>query len=629
MTTVAPLIPIADFFTSPAATGGSISPDGTKIAYLAPEKGRLNVWIRGLDTEDAVCVTHDHHRDVHSYHWTDDPRWLLYTQDGDGDENWHVLRVDLEHPDAPAVDLTPGPQVRTLDFWQPAGLPGTLVAVLNQRRIDQFDVHRIDIATGEGTVMAENPGHVDGWHCGRGGELFATVVTRGSHEIHAWDPATGSTRQIIAYDGSDLPMGLTPTTVTPDGTGLWVGSNRNSDLFRLVRLDAETGAETAVDSHPAYEIDARGSVNSMFPQPLIHSARTGELLAVRYLGARQVIHPLDPHFAEVYERLSALSDGDLAFVSSDKTERRWVVSFTHDTVPGVTYYYDHETGESRELFRPYPHLDPAALAEKRPVSFTSRDGLTVHGYLTLPLGVEPAGLPLVLVVHGGPWFRDGPGYEPRVQHLANRGYAVLQVNMRGSAGYGKAFTRASLHEFAGKMHDDLIDAVDWAVKEGYADRDRVGIFGGSYGGYSALVAVTFTPDVFAASVDVCGISNMANFMRTLPPFAQGQIGNNWFTYVGDPAIPEEEADMLARSPITRVDQVRTPLMVVQGSNDVRVVQEESDLMVEAVRARGVEVEYVVKPDEGHRIQNPENLIDIHRVLERFLARHLGGRQTES
>ncbi|WPB87791.1 S9 family peptidase [Streptomyces malaysiensis] len=627
--TLAPIVPIEDFFKSPVATGGSISPDGTKIAYLAPEQGRLNVWIRGVDTDDAVCVTHDHHRDVHSYHWTVDPRWLLYTQDGDGDENWHIFRVDLENPDAPAVDLTPFPGVRTLDFWQPSGLPGTIVAVLNRRRLDLLDVHRIDIATGEITTIAENPGHISDWFGGRQGELFATVIpATGGHEIHAWDPDTGTSRLITAYDGADLPMGLTPTCVTPDGTGIWLGSNRDSDLIRLVRLDVATGKETVVDSHPAYEIDTRGAVFPSIPGPLIRSERTGELLAVRYLGERQDIHALDPHFAAVYEQLSRLSDGDLAFVSSDEAERRWVVSFTHDRDHGVTYYYDHETGESRELFRPYPHLDPAALADKRPVAFTARDGLTVHAYLTLPVGVEPARLPLVLVVHGGPWFRDGNGYEPRVQLLANRGYAVLQVNMRGSSGYSKAFTRAALHEFAGRMHDDLIDAVDWAVKEGYADPARVGIFGGSYGGYSALVAVTFTPDVFAASVDFCGISNLANFMRTLPEFARNQIGNNWYMYVGNPDIPEEEADMLARSPISKVDQVRTPLMVIQGSNDVRVVQEESDLMVEAVRARGVEVEYLVKADEGHRFQNPENLIDVYRAMERFLGRHLGGRQSE-
>jgi dipeptidyl aminopeptidase/acylaminoacyl peptidase len=302
-----------------------------------------------------------------------------------------------------------------------------------------------------------------------------------------------------------------------------------------------------------------------------------------------------------------------------------VVSFTHDRDPWATYLYDHSTGESRLLFRPYARLNPDALAPMTPVTITSRDGLDLHAYLTLPVGIEPRDLPLVVLVHGGPWARDCWGFQPDVQLLANRGYAVLQVNFRGSTGYGKAFTKAAIGEFAGKMHDDLIDAVDWAVKQGYADRDKVAIYGGSYGGYAALVGVTFTPDVFAAAIDYVGISSLANFMRTLPNVARPFLATNWHTYVGDPDNPAQEADMLARSPITKVDQIRTPLLVIQGANDSRVVQAESDNLVEALRARGVEVEYMVKADEGHGFLNPDNQIDMNHAVERFLAQHLGGR----
>jgi dipeptidyl aminopeptidase/acylaminoacyl peptidase len=277
------------------------------------------------------------------------------------------------------------------------------------------------------------------------------------------------------------------------------------------------------------------------------------------------------------------------------------------------------------LFRPHPNLDPDVLAPMTPVTIAARDGLDLHSYLTLPVGVDPVELPLVLLVHGGPWSRDVWTYQPDVQMLANRGYAVLQVNFRGSTGYGKAFTKAAIGEFAGKMHDDLIDAVDWAVKQGYADRDRVAIFGGSYGGYAALVGVTFTPDVFAAAIDYVGISSLANFMRTLPNVARPFLATNWHMYVGDPSDPAQEADMLARSPITKVEQIRTPLLVVQGANDSRVVQAESDNLVEALRTRGVEVEYMVKDDEGHGFLNPDNQIDMYRAVERFLAEHLGGR----
>jgi dipeptidyl aminopeptidase/acylaminoacyl peptidase len=334
---------------------------------------------------------------------------------------------------------------------------------------------------------------------------------------------------------------------------------------------------------------------------------------------------VDPHFAEVYAELEQLSDGVMASVSSDVEEQRWVVSFAHDREPGLTWFYDHSTGERRLLGRAHPHLDPDDLAPMTAVQLTARDGLPLHAFLTLPVGVPAEGLPLVLKVHGGPWCHDQWGFDPQIQFLANRGYAVLQVNFRGSSGYGRRHITAAIKELAGKMHDDLIDAADWAVAQGYADPARIGIYGGSYGGYSALVGVTFTPDYFAAAVDYVGISDLANFMRTLPPFVKPQMINSWYLYVGDPDVPEELEDMLARSPITRADQITTPLLVVQGANDARVVQAESDNIVASLRERGVPVEYLIAEDEGHGFQNPENVMTMFRALERHFATHLGGR----
>lgn len=618
------LITVEEFFDPPVRASASISPDGTKIAYLAPRKNRLNVWVQTLDDDNnaaARCVTYDETRSVTGFLWVDDPRWLLYVQDSGGDENWHLYRVDLDSPDTPALDLTPYPGVRLLGLELPHGRPGKLFVQLNHRRIDQIDLYELDVASGELTMLAENPGNVMSWFCGPHHEVFTQSLTpEGDIEFSRYE--SGALESLVVYNGADYPVGMHPTQMTPDGTGLWMGSSRDTDRTRLVRLDLATGEESVVDSHPSFDLSAALGL----APALIRQRKTGELLAVRYLGERQDIRVLDPDFAPVLEKLQELSDGDLAEISCDENGNRWVVSFTHDRDPGVTYFYDHEKGESRQLFRPYPHLDPATLAPMTPVTITSRDGLSLHSYLTLPVGVEPAGLPLVLVVHGGPWHRDSWGFDPSVQLLANRGYAVLQVNFRGSTGYGKAFTKAAIGEFAGKMHDDLIDAVDWAVKQGYADPSRVAIFGGSYGGYSALVGVAFTPDVFAAAIDYVGISNLANFMRTLPAFVRPNLTNNWYRYVGDPAVPEQEADMLARSPISRVDQIRTPLLVVQGANDVRVVQAESDNIVAALKARGVEVEYMVKEDEGHGFLNPENQIDLFLATERFLAQHLGGRQ---
>ncbi|WP_327149094.1 S9 family peptidase [Nocardia sp. NBC_01329] len=618
-------VTVEDFFGPPVRTAASLSPDGNRIAYLAPWRNRLNVWIEDLDgARTPRCVTADADRSVQEYHWTNDPRRLLYTQDNGGDENWHLYRVDLDAPDAAAVDLTPFPGSRVLHFEMPAERPGRALLTLNLRTLQEFDLHELDIATGEITVLAQNPGYVSDWVPGRGSELFATTMTAsGDFEFGRWDSVTGTLHPLLVFDGTDYPMGVYPVQLTPDGTGVWIGSNRGTDRTRVVRVDLASGAETEVDSHPTFDLDTRPMVNPALPPPLILDRRTGELIGARYLRERQVIRPLDPLFAEVLENLSALSDGDLAAISSDESGRRWVVSFTHDRDPGRTYFYDHTTGESRLLFRPFPHLDPATLAPMTPVTVPSRDGLELPCHLTLPVGVEPCGLPMVVQLHGGPWFRDSWGYSPGVQLLANRGYAVLQVNFRGSTGYGKAFVEAAVGEFAGRMHDDVIDAVNWAVGVGYADPDRVAIFGGSYGGYAALVGVTRTPDIFAAAVDYVGISDLAGFMRTIPEFGRRFLVNNFHRFVGDPDDPEQAADIAARSPIYHLDRIRTPLLVIQGANDVRVVRAQSDDLVEELRARGVEVEYMVKEDEGHGFVNPDNQIDMYRAIERFLARHLG------
>ncbi|QBS44613.1 S9 family peptidase [Nocardia sp. CS682] len=621
------LLTVEDLFSPPVRSAASISPDGTRLAYLAPWQNRLNVWVQDLDSaEEPRCVTADGNRSIHDYRWTDDPRWLLYTQDGNGDENWHLYRVDLSDPAAAAVDLTPFPGARLFGLELPRGRPGSAIVTLNARKVEEFDVYELDIATGELVMLAKNPGRVSGWKVSHRGDLFATSMTDdGDVELSRYDSAAGELSRVAVWDGADYPVGVSPIEITPDGAGAWVGSNRGTDRTRLVRLDLTTGQEAEVESHPSFDLDTRAGASPGFPTPLILSRRTGKLIGARYLGERQVIHALDPHFAEVLANVTKLSDGDIAALSCDDSEQRWVVSFEHDREPGVTYFYDHATGESRLLFRPYPHLDSAALAPMTPVTIPARDGLSLPSYLTLPVGVPPTGLPLVLLVHGGPWTRDGWGFDAAAQLLANRGYAVLQMNFRGSTGYGKAFVKAAIGEFAGKMHDDLIDGVTWAVEQGYADPARVAIFGGSYGGYSALVGVTFTPEVFAAAVDYCGISNLANFLRTMPVFSRPFMANNWYLFVGDPEVPEQAADMVARSPITRVDQMRTPLLVAQGANDVRVVQAESDNLVAALRARGVEVEYIVKDDEGHGFVNPENTIELFQAIDRFLARYLGGR----
>jgi acetyl esterase/lipase len=623
------LIDVEEFFVDPVFSGASISPDGTKIAYLAPEYGRTNVWVRGVDEEhaDAVCVTHDARRGIKTYHWTDDPRWLLYLQDTDGNEDWHLHRVDLSAPDEPATDLTPLPPGSRVFAVDPMpSVPGSVLVWTNQRPVF-VDVFRIVVATGETTLHLEQPDPNGNVLIDRDGEArFSSVLADdGTYEFSALDPGTGEKRFLSRQGGPEHPLGMPLQMVTPDGTGLLVGTYQDSDDLRIVRIDRETGEETVVAAVDGHSLCTMGLMApGLLPPTVFTSQRSGEVVAARFVGGRPRIEVVDPHFAEVFAALSRLSDGVLHSVSSDESEERWVATFVHDREPGVTWFYDHGTGESRLLFR--PDLDPGDLAPMTAVHFPARDGLPLHAFLTLPVGVEPEDLPLVLLVHGGPWMHDTWTHNATVQFLANRGYAVLQVNFRGSSGYGKRHITAAIGEFAGKMHDDLIDAADWAVAHGYADPDRIGIAGGSYGGYAALVGVTVTPDYFAAAVDYVGISNLANFMRTLPPFLRPRMANNWYRYVGDPENPAQEADMLARSPITMVERIRTPLLIAQGANDVRVVQEESDNIVEPLRARGVPVEYLVADDEGHGFENPENQIRLHRAIEQHLGEHLGGRR---
>ncbi|MFI8524059.1 S9 family peptidase [Promicromonospora sukumoe] len=644
MTTPSPLIPVEDFFGLPTRSRAVLSPDGTQVAYLAPWRERLNVFVRDLDSDwtspdttpdgavpdgavpdgGARRVTSDARRNIDSFFWSADGRYLLFLQDTDGDENWHLHRADLARPDEPAADLTPYDGVRLLHAQLDPERPGTAFVQLNLRRPDLIDVFELDLVTAELTPVAENPGDVITWLHTTGRLLAFSMEDGGDHVLSQW---TGDERRTIArFPGTDYPFGPLPAVPTPDGNGLWASSVRGSDRTRLVRIDLDTGEETGVDSHPTSDLDTpRSEADTRYPSSLIVHPGTGELLGARYLGARQEVHALDPHFAEVLPRLEELSDGDLGHVSTDVTARHWVVDFNHDRDPGVTWYYDHATGEADRLFRPYPHLDPARLAPVTPVTLTARDGLDLPSHVTLPVGIEPHRLPTVLLVHGGPWYRDSWTYDPEVQLLANRGYAVLQVNFRGSTGYGKAHTQAAIGQFAGRMHDDLVDAVDHAVAQGWADPDRVAVYGASYGGYAALVGAAFTPDRFAAAVSYTGMSDLVDLVEQVVPFARRSAENSYLRYIGDPDDPRQRADMLARSPISRVDDITAPVLLIHGANDVRVARHHSDRVVDALRARGAEVEYLLNETEGHWFINQDSNIELYRTLERFLARHLGGR----
>jgi len=612
----APLLPLEHFFDDPERSAARLSPDGRTISFLAPRDGVLNVWVRSRAGGPEQPITDDRNRGVRSYFWSRDGRYVLFVQDSGGDENYHVYAVDPRAPDR-VRDLTPFAGIRAGIVAAPRATPHQILVSMNRRDPSVFNVYALTLASGRLVLVAENPGNVIDWTADRDGVVRAAraQTPAGDFAILVRDSADGAFRQVAEFANED---GGYIAGFVPDGTALWVGSARDADLMRLVELDLATGAERVIDADGEADLAA----------PVI-SDKTGELLAAAYLRDRLVVHSFDARFRADWEAIGRLHHGDPGISGQDADETAWIVGFDDDRDPGATFLFDRTGGTSQFLHRSRPWLDPDALAPMAPVAIPSRDGLVLHSYLTLPVGSTGTGLPTVLFVHGGPWARDAWGFDPTVQFLANRGYAVLQVNYRGSTGFGKRFMHAAEKEFAGKMHDDLIDGVEWAIAEGVADPRRVGIYGGSYGGYAALVGVTFTPDVFAAAVSYVGPSSLVTLTRSFPAYWRPLLASTWFRYVGDPDDPEDLADMELRSPLNRVDRITTPLLVIQGANDPRVTKQESDQIVAALRARRVPVDYICKDDEGHGFVKPENRMDAFGAMERFFARYLGGRQTPS
>lgn len=621
-------IPVETLFAAPAFSGAQISPDGIRIAYLAPWRDRLNIFVHEIEAKerwnlgDGRRLTSEPHRNIESWFWSPDGEAIFYLQDTDGDENWHLHRIAVAEDEALPVDLTPLPGVRVMGFSFSNADPETMFVQMNARDPALIDLHSLDLRTGEFAMIGKDPGRFVYWIPVPNSLPHAFVIDQGGdHVLARFD--NDDFVPVAGFPGEDFPFTPTPAFPTPDGTGLWVGSNRGSDRTRLVRIDLANGKESEVDSHPVFSLDTpRPEADQRFAPSLILNPVTGELLGARYLGERQVIHALDTHFAAVLTKLEALAGGDLGHVSCDATGRRWVAEFTADQDPGETWFYDHLTGGAHLIARRRPGLDTARLSSVRPVTVTSRDGLALPCHLTLPVDQAPRRLPTVLLVHGGPWYRDSASYDPEVQFFASRGYAVLQVNMRGSTGYGKAFMKAAKGEFAGRMHDDLIDALDWSIAEGYADPHRVAIYGSSYGGYAALVGASFTPDRFAAAIDYAGVSDLRTLVRGLPSFLREALMNNWIAYTGDPDIEADNADMLARSPVSRLDRIECPLLVVHGTQDARVALGQAQTVVDSLRQRGRDVEFLVNEKEGHWFINQDSNFELYRTIEAFLARHL-------
>jgi dipeptidyl aminopeptidase/acylaminoacyl peptidase len=608
MTTI-PLIPLEVLFGNPERVSPQISPDGSRMAYIAPDEGVLNVWVGTTGKGDYRPVTRDRDRGIRYFLWAHDNRHLLYIQDQGGDENWRVYTVDLDTGEV--RDRTPFEGVQARIEAHSKHFPHEVLIGLNKENPELHDVWRLDLRTGELTKRVTNPGFA-GLVNDRQFQVRAAIAIRpdGGQDVHVRDAEDAEWRTALSFDPDDA-LASSVAGFTGDGKALFLISSKEANTARLVRFDIATGEQMVLAGDPGYD------VSGVAFHPDTHEPLWADVLKER---VHRVV--LDPSVAGDLEALAGVQDGDFEIIGRDHSDRTWLAAYTTDDGPVSYYSFDRDTKAATFLFDHRPVLRGFKLAKMEPFSFTSRDGLTVHGYVTFPPGVERRDLPAVLNVHGGPWGRDAWRFDPHAQFFANRGYLCVQVNFRGSTGYGKEFLNAGDREWGARMHDDLIDAVEYVVAQGWADRERIAIFGGSYGGYAALVGATFTPDVFACAVDIVGPSSLKTLIETVPPYWQPGIAL-LHTRVGNPETDEEF--LWSRSPLSKVDQIKIPMLIAQGANDPRVKQAESEQIVAAMKQKGIDHEYMLFPDEGHGFAKPENRLKFYAVAEKFLAKHLGGR----
>ncbi|HYB52692.1 MAG TPA: S9 family peptidase, partial [Thermoanaerobaculia bacterium] len=604
-----PLISRDILFGNPEKTQPRLSPDATKLAWIAPDsKNVLQVWVRTVGKEDDKAITADKKRGIRQYFWAENSKTLLYLQDADGDENWHIYGVDLESGSIRDYTAFSGIQAR-VTATDP-NFPDEILVSMNVRDKHLHDVYRLNLNTGALVLDTQNPGDVAGFAADAKMQIRAAQVATpdGGTEIRIRDDVQSPWKSWIKVGPDEI---LEFIDFTADGKSAYLLSSIGNDTARVVERNIATNAEKVIAS--SKEVDAEGTL----VDPRRHVVQ-----AVRFAPGRASWTVTDPSVKADFDEIAKLFDGDFVVVNRNAKDDVWLVAFTADNGPVRYYSWNRTDRKGTFLFVQQPRLEALALAPMKPITIQSRDGLTMHAYLTLPVGVAPKNLPTVLFVHGGPWARDVWGYSSWAQWFANRGYACLQVNYRASTGYGKKFLNAGNRQWGLKMHDDLIDSVQWAIQQGIADPKKIAIFGGSYGGYAALAAVTFTPEAFACSVDIVGPSNLKTLIASVPPYWKPmramfdvRIGN-----VDDP----KDAELIQNaSPLFRADKIVRPLLIGQGANDPRVNQKESEQIVSAIEKNGGSVTYVVYPDEGHGFARPENRIDFNARAEVFLAKCLG------
>ncbi len=607
-----PIIPLEDFFRHSERTGFQLSPDGKHLAYLAPWNDRLNLYVRRLDQsdEEAIRLTSETARSLAGYLWADNER-LVFAKDTGGDENYQLFGVRLDGEDLRAYTPFPGVRASIIDDLEEQ--PDFMLVGLNKRNPEVFDPYRLNLQTGELTLLAENPGNYQGWMTDHDGKLRAAVAI-----------VDGVNTQLIYRDTEEEPFRAVLTTnfkdvvsfmeFTPDNREVYAATNLGRDKTVLVRMNPATCEELEL----LYEND-RYDIAS-----ISYSRRRKQLVSVYCTGHKD---PVRHYFSEeeraLRQRIEAHFPGKrVGIADTDKAETHYLLYVGSDRTRGAYWFYDAERDEATLLADLAPWLEEKDMCPMLPVTYSTRDGLTLEAYLTLPQGftTETArSLPVVVNPHGGPWARDTWGFSSEVQFLANRGYAVFQMNFRGSTGYGRAFLEASYKQWGLRMQDDISDGVAWLIDQGIADPRRIAIYGGSYGGYATLAGLAFTPGLYACGIDYVGVSNLFTFMQTIPPYWRPML-EMMYEQVGHPEHDREQ--LAATSPALHAERIRVPLFIAQGANDPRVNKAESDQMVEALRQRGVEVEYMVKDNEGHGFHNQENRFDFYRAMERFLAKHL-------
>ena len=605
-TAIPPKIPLRDFFKNPVSRGYDLSPDGETLSFLQPWESRMNVFIRPTAGGEAKRLTNEKERDIRNYAWKGN-NFIVYAMDDKGDENFHLKRVDLKSGEV--KDLTPFPKVRSeiIDDLEDVSETDILIT-LNKRNPEVFDAFRLNVATGEMKMVAENPGKVDRWITDHAGVIRAATQTDGVNSSLLTRPDEKTPFKEVLK--TNFRESVSPQFYTFDNKNLYVTSNIGRDKAAVVTIDPSNGKELEkIYENPEVDVDA-----------LAYSKKRKVMTFAAFDTWKTERKFFDAQSEAMYKTLAEKLPGyEVEVSANDKAEEKFIVVASNDRTPGSRNLFDAKTGTLTKLVDVAPWLNESEMAPMKPIEYKSRDGLTIHGYLTLPLGREAKNLPVVINPHGGPWTRDTWGFNPEVQFLANRGYAVLQMNFRGSTGYGRKFWEASFKQWGQSMQNDITDGVQWLIKQGIADPKRVAIYGGSYGGYATLAGVTFTPDLYAAAVDYVGVANMFTFMKTIPPYWKPFL-DMFHEMVGDPE--KDKAMMEAVSPVMHAEKIKTPLLIAQGAHDPRVNKDESDQMVAALKKRGVEVEYMVKDNEGHGFHNEENRFDFYGAMEKFLEKYL-------